>query len=182
MQSRRVGCSINFEVVEKVKIPPQRGNQPRTYSSFHSVHVMSMRWDYVSELLPPSEISFIPQVIYGMKSHGEMILTREKRKTRRRICFTATLSTTDPTWTDYRLRSRAYAVRGRWLTAWWYDLVNLLYWLPQIMYRKMLQITLGPKLYTVYVELSSNLLAECAVETQHRNNHVLQCKNEIRSS
>jgi hypothetical protein len=35
-----------------------------------------------------------------MDGHGGMILTEENRRTRRRTCPSATLSTTNPTWTD----------------------------------------------------------------------------------
>jgi hypothetical protein len=35
-----------------------------------------------------------------MESHGGMILTGENRRTRRKACPTATLSTTNPTWFD----------------------------------------------------------------------------------
>jgi hypothetical protein len=49
-------------------------------------------------------------------THGGMILTGEKRRTRRKTCPSATLSTINPTgltWT----RSQAAAVTGRRLTA-----------------------------------------------------------------
>jgi hypothetical protein len=35
-----------------------------------------------------------------VKSHGGMILTGETRETQTETCPSATLSTTDPTWTD----------------------------------------------------------------------------------
>jgi hypothetical protein len=35
-----------------------------------------------------------------MESNGGMILTRENQRTLRRTCPSATLSTTNPTWTD----------------------------------------------------------------------------------
>jgi hypothetical protein len=50
-------------------------------------------------------------------AHGEMILTRKNRRTWRKTCPSATLSTTYPTglaWT----RNQAAAVGGRRLTAW----------------------------------------------------------------
>jgi hypothetical protein len=46
-----------------------------------------------------------------------MILTGENRRTRRKTCPIATLSTTDPTGLTWA-RTRAAAVRGRRLTAW----------------------------------------------------------------
>jgi hypothetical protein len=50
-------------------------------------------------------------------AHGGMILTGENRRTRRKTCPSATLSTTNPTGLT-RARTQATAVRGRWLTAW----------------------------------------------------------------
>jgi hypothetical protein len=41
-------------------------------------------WDYVSELWPPTGLQFIPQIIYSMSSHGKMLLTWEKRWTRKK--------------------------------------------------------------------------------------------------
>jgi len=41
-----------------------------------------------------------PHIVVYMESHGGMILTGENRKTRRETCPSATLSTTNPTWTD----------------------------------------------------------------------------------
>jgi hypothetical protein len=39
--------------------------------------IMSMLWDYVSELRPPSGLLFIPRWYMSMESHGGMILTGE---------------------------------------------------------------------------------------------------------
>jgi hypothetical protein len=39
--------------------------------------IMSMGWDYVSELRPPAGLLVITQVIYEMKNYGGMISTRE---------------------------------------------------------------------------------------------------------
>jgi hypothetical protein len=36
----------------------------------------------------------------SMESHGGMILTGENRKSQSKICPSATLSTTNPTWND----------------------------------------------------------------------------------
>jgi hypothetical protein len=38
----------------------------------------------------------------SMGNHGGMILTGENRRTRRKTCLSATLSTTNPTWNDPR--------------------------------------------------------------------------------
>jgi hypothetical protein len=56
-----------------------------------------MEWDYVSELWPPMGLmSPLPRYM-NMESHGGMILTGESRRTRRKKCPTATVSTTNPT-------------------------------------------------------------------------------------
>jgi hypothetical protein len=48
---------------------------------------------YVSILrIPPDDVS--------LESDGGMILTGENRRTRRKTCPSATLSTTNPTWID----------------------------------------------------------------------------------
>jgi len=41
-----------------------------------------------------------PRWYMSMESHGGIILTGENRRTRRKTCPSATLSTTNPTWTD----------------------------------------------------------------------------------
>jgi hypothetical protein len=51
------------------------------------------------------------------ESHGGIILTGKNRRTRRKTCPSATLSTTNPTGLT-RVRSRAAVVRGRRLIAW----------------------------------------------------------------
>jgi hypothetical protein len=61
---------------------------------------MSVGCDYVSELQPPTGLLFIPRWYMSMESHGGMILTGEKWRTRRKTCPSTTLSTTNPTWTD----------------------------------------------------------------------------------
>jgi hypothetical protein len=50
-------------------------------------------------------------------AHGVIILTGENRRTRRKTCPSAILSTTNPTGLT-RARTQAAAVRGRRLTAW----------------------------------------------------------------
>jgi hypothetical protein len=39
--------------------------------------IMSIGWDYVSELLPPTGLLFISQVILSMENHDEMISAGE---------------------------------------------------------------------------------------------------------
>jgi hypothetical protein len=58
----------------------------------------------------------IPQMIHEwIWSSGEMILTGENRRTRRKTCPSATLSTINPTWTDLWANS---GLHGDW---WWLD-------------------------------------------------------------
>jgi len=59
-----------------------------------------MGWDYVSELLPLTDILFIPQMIYEYGERRWNDIDRENRRTRRKTCPSATLSTTNPTWID----------------------------------------------------------------------------------
>jgi hypothetical protein len=43
------------------------------------VNIMSMGWDYVSELQPPTGLLFIPQVIHmSIENHDEIMILREK--------------------------------------------------------------------------------------------------------
>jgi hypothetical protein len=60
-----------------------------------------------------------PQIIHEwIWSSGGMILTGENRRTRRNSCPSATLSTTNTTWTYLGVHTRASVVRSRRLTAW----------------------------------------------------------------
>jgi hypothetical protein len=74
---------------------------------------MSMGWDDVSELRPPTGLLFISKMF--MKRHDGMIRTGKNRRTRRKTCVNASLSTYP--WTDPG-STRASAVWGRRLTAW----------------------------------------------------------------
>jgi hypothetical protein len=56
--------------------------------------------DYVSELLPLTDILFIPQMIYEYGERRWKDIDRENLRTRRKTCPSATLSTTNPTWID----------------------------------------------------------------------------------
>jgi hypothetical protein len=49
-----------------------------------------MGWDYVSELLPQTEL----------ENDGGIMLTGESLRTRRKTCSSVTLSITSVTWTD----------------------------------------------------------------------------------
>jgi hypothetical protein len=61
---------------------------------------MPMGWDYISELRPPMGLLFIPQVIYDYGGLQWNDTDRENWRTPRKTCPSATLSTTNPTWTD----------------------------------------------------------------------------------
>jgi hypothetical protein len=47
----------------------------------------------------------------NMYNHGGMILTEENHRTRRKTCLIATMSTTNPTWTDPGLRGERPATK-----------------------------------------------------------------------
>jgi hypothetical protein len=55
--------------------------------------------DMMSELQPPTVILFIYQIL-SKERDSVMILFGENWRTQRKICLSATLSTTNPTWTD----------------------------------------------------------------------------------
>jgi hypothetical protein len=80
---------------------------------------MSIGWDNVSELRPPTDLLFITQM--SMESYGGMTVTDENRITRRKTCPSATLSTTHPTCIDPGANA---GLRGdspgtnRWAMAW----------------------------------------------------------------
>jgi hypothetical protein len=54
----------------------------------------------VSELRPPAGLLFIPRAIYEHGGKWWNDIDRENGRTRRKPCPSATLSTTNPTWTD----------------------------------------------------------------------------------
>jgi hypothetical protein len=58
---------------------------------------ISIGWDYVSELLPLADVLFIPRWYECGERRWNDILTGESRRTRRKSCPSATLSTTNPT-------------------------------------------------------------------------------------
>jgi hypothetical protein len=74
--------------------------------------LLLMGWDYVSELLSPTGPIVHPADDMSTESHGGMILTGEYLRTPRKACLSATLSTTNPTWSD-QARTRASAVSGQ---------------------------------------------------------------------
>jgi hypothetical protein len=61
---------------------------------------MPMRWDYVSELRPPTGLLFIPQMIYECGEPRWIDIDRGKPKNLQKICPNATLSTINLTWAD----------------------------------------------------------------------------------
>jgi hypothetical protein len=80
---------------------------------------MSMGWNYVSELWPPTGLLFIPQMIYEYGEPQWNDTDGENRRSRIKNCPSTTLSTTNTvphglTW----VWTWASAVRGRWLTTW----------------------------------------------------------------
>jgi hypothetical protein len=62
--------------------------------------LISVGWDYVSELLPLADILFILQMIYEYGERRWNDTDREKRRTLRKTCPSATLSTTNPTFIE----------------------------------------------------------------------------------
>jgi len=63
---------------------------------------MSIGWECLWTAATNMPIFHIhpPTWYMSMESHGGMILTGVKGRTRRKTCRSATLSTTNPTWTD----------------------------------------------------------------------------------
>jgi hypothetical protein len=84
--------------------------------------------------LPPTGILFIPMWYTSTENHGGMILTGETRRTRRKP-VPVPLRTLQIPHGLTRLRTRASAVRGRWLTAWAMarPILNLVSWFPVIL-------------------------------------------------
>jgi len=93
----------------------RQGSHTVTYSNAHYVHLsvcpyatplryfkvfMSMGWDYVSELRSPTGLLFILQVIHEHGKPWQNDNGGRNRRTRRKTCPSATLSTINPTWTD----------------------------------------------------------------------------------
>jgi hypothetical protein len=64
---------------------------------------MSMGWDFVFEMRPPMDLLFLPQVIYEYWMCMEWYWQGKTGELKRKTCPSATLSTTDPTWTDLGL-------------------------------------------------------------------------------
>jgi hypothetical protein len=76
-----------------------------------------MGWDYVSELLPLTDMLFIPRMIceYGEGSWSD--IDRENRRTRRKTCPSVTYPPQIP-YGLTRVRTQDSAVGGRRLTVW----------------------------------------------------------------
>jgi hypothetical protein len=75
-----------------------------------------MGWNDVSELLPPTSLLFIPQMIYKCGGPRRNDIDRTWRS-RRKICSSATLCTTSTTWNDSGVNSGVCSERSL-LTAW----------------------------------------------------------------
>jgi hypothetical protein len=73
---------------------------------------VSMAWDCVCELWPPTGLLFIPQMIYEYEEPRWNDIDRRNLRIRRERCPIVTFSPTNPLWTDLE------AVRGQRLTAW----------------------------------------------------------------
>jgi hypothetical protein len=61
---------------------------------------MSIGRDCASELPPPTGLLFIPQMIYEYGEPRWNNIDRDNRRTRRKTCPIASLSTTKPIWND----------------------------------------------------------------------------------
>jgi hypothetical protein len=78
--------------------------------------LISMGWDYFSELLLLTDILFIPQMLWvGERRWNDM--SGENLKTRRKTCPGVTFSTTNSTWIDPSANPGLRG-EGRRLTAW----------------------------------------------------------------
>jgi hypothetical protein len=62
---------------------------------------MSIGWDCVSEEQPPTDLLFITQITYEYGEPRWNDTDRRKPKSRTETCPNVTLSTTNPTWTDW---------------------------------------------------------------------------------
>jgi hypothetical protein len=81
-------------LVSSVKKLAKSALKPRLYTSEAQLwHEVSATTERLTDIL------FIPQMIW-VGEDGGMILTGENRRTRRETCPSATLSTTNTTWTD----------------------------------------------------------------------------------
>jgi hypothetical protein len=75
-----------------------------------------MGWNYVSELRPPTDKFFIPQMM-SMENHGEMLFTGEIDQLREKPAPVPLCPPQNPNGLP-RARLRVSAMRGRRLTAW----------------------------------------------------------------
>jgi hypothetical protein len=78
---------------------------------------MSMGWNHISELFPPTGLLFIPRWYMSVESHGEIILTGKTEKFREKYVSVPLRRPQNSNWMT-RARTRASAMRGRRLTAW----------------------------------------------------------------
>jgi hypothetical protein len=93
--------------------------QVKSVTLFIFIVIVAVGWDYVPiEMRPLTVRPFVPKMIHEwIWSSGVMTLTGENRRTRRKTCPSATISTTNPTGLTWA-QTRADAVSGRRLTAW----------------------------------------------------------------
>jgi hypothetical protein len=61
---------------------------------------ISMEWDYVSEMWPPTGLLFIPRWYMSIKAMAEWYWQGETKELKRIPCLSTTLSITNPTWID----------------------------------------------------------------------------------
>jgi hypothetical protein len=107
-----------YEGWNKCTYKKKKGQMAQTRQCY--VLFMSMGWDYVSRMWPPIGLLCIPNDIWVCWAMVKWYSWRKTEKVRREICLSATLSTTNPTWTDEltRMWTEVSTVGGRQLTVW----------------------------------------------------------------
>jgi hypothetical protein len=88
-----------------------------------------MRWDYVSELLPLTDILFIPRMIHECGERRWNDIDRRKPKNSEKNLFAVPLCPPQIPHGLTRARTRDFAVRGRRLTAWAMTWPEVLYFM-----------------------------------------------------
>jgi hypothetical protein len=110
---------VNVEWIEGAKVGTNGGlfwAWQWTFSGSMLFMIMSMGWDYTSELLPPAGLFFIPQIY----EYGDPRLSDAERETDelREKPVSVSLCPSQIAHGLPRARTRASALRGRQLTAW----------------------------------------------------------------
>jgi hypothetical protein len=118
-------CTLNLRG-GCVCLQPSMLWQELAYSLF-----MSVGWEYVSELRPPTGLLFTPQVIHEYRAWWN-VTDRGKPKNSEKTYPSDSLPITDPVYTPL---TRASAVRDRRLTAW--AMALLIWWVTLEMRVKM---------------------------------------------